>query len=71
MSPIALDERVDITEQTALDQLSDAHARLSDSDVELDETEQLLMALRRAKILSDDEGGDLHDAYIRGDLGLS
>ncbi len=60
-----------IYQQTALDQLSDAYARLSDSDVELDETENLITALRRAKVISDDEGSDLHDAYIRGDLGLS
>jgi hypothetical protein len=56
--------------RTTLDTMADAHARLSDSEVTLDETENLLIALRRAGIIDDDTHGDLHDAYIRGDLGL-
>ena len=60
-----------VYEETALDQLANAHARLSDNDVTLDETERLIIALRRAGVVTDEEGSRLHDAYIRGDLGLS
>jgi hypothetical protein len=60
-----------VYERTPLDTLADAHARLSDSEVTLDETELLLVALRRADVIDDEGHGDLHDAYIRGDLGLS
>ena len=59
-----------VYEETPLDRLADDHARLSDSEVTLDETESLLLALRRAGAITDDEGRALHDAYIRGDLGL-
>jgi hypothetical protein len=57
--------------RTTLDTLADAHARLSDSEVALDETENLITALQRAGILSANDATDLHDAYICGDLGLS
>ena len=59
-----------VYEETPLDRLADDHARLSDSEVTLDETEKLLLALNRADVISDAEHGTLLDAYIRGDLGL-
>ena len=60
-----------VYEETPLDRLADDHARLSDSEVTLDETERLIMALQRAAVITAEEAGNLHDAYIRGDLGLS
>lgn len=57
--------------QTASDRQCDDFARLSDSEVRFDETELLIIGLGRAKIISDAEEADLHDAYIRNDLGLS
>lgn len=56
--------------QTASDRQCDDFARLSDSAVSFDETELLLIALGRAGIITDAEEADLHDAYIRNDLGL-
>ena len=55
---------------TAIDQLANAHARLSDNDVTLDETENLVTALERAGVITDEEGRRLHSAYIR-ELGLT
>ena len=55
---------------TAFDQLANTHARLSDNDVTLDETENLVTALERAGVITDDEGRRLHSAYIR-ELGLT
>ena len=57
--------------QTASDRQCDDFARLSDSAVAFDETELLIIALGRASIITDAEEADLHDAYIRNDLGLS
>jgi hypothetical protein len=48
-----------------LDDLGDAFARLAGDDVELDETELLLLALERAGCVSTDEADRLHIAYMR------
>ena len=56
--------------QTPMDRLADVMAAMSDSAVELDETEKLITALERAGVITRDEGADLHDSYVRGDLGL-
>ena len=55
---------------TAFDQLANAHARLSDNDVTLDETENLVTALERSGVITDEEGRRLHSAYLR-ELGLT
>ena len=57
--------------QTASDRQCDDFARLSDSEVRFDEAELLIIALARANIITHAEKADLHDAYIRRDLGLS
>ena len=57
--------------QTVSDLQCDDFARLADSAVRFDETELLIIALRRAGIVTASERADLHDAYIRNDLGLS
>jgi hypothetical protein len=57
--------------QTAFDRLAHDHARLSDNDLTLDETENLITALERAGVITDDEGWKLHGLYLRDDLGLS
>ena len=56
--------------ETASDRQCADFARLSDSDVRLDETERLLTALYRRGAITRAERNDLHDAYIRHDLGL-
>jgi hypothetical protein len=48
----------------ALDDLADAFTRLAGDDVELDDTELLLLALERAGCLSTDEADRLHVAYL-------
>ena len=55
---------------TAFDLLANAHARLSDNDVTLDETENLVTALERAGVVTEEEGRRLHSAYLR-ELGLT
>ena len=52
-------------ERTALDDYADDVARLSDSEVELDEVGQLIVALGRAGVVSGPEGVALHAAYLR------
>jgi hypothetical protein len=49
----------------ALDDLGDAFTRLAGDDVELDDTELLLLALERAGCVSTEEADRLHVAYIR------
>ena len=56
--------------ETAGDRTAAHYAGLSDSAVRLDENERLITALYRAGVLSRSEHDDLHDAYIRNDLGL-
>ena len=56
--------------ETASDRQSADFARLSDCAVELDGNERLLTALLRSALISESEHDDLHDAYIRNDLGL-
>jgi hypothetical protein len=48
-----------------LDKLGDAMARLAGDDVELDDTERLLLALERAGHLSAADANRLHVAYMR------
>ena len=55
---------------TAFDELANAHARLSDIEVTLDETENLVTALERAGVVTEEEGRRLHGAYLR-ELGLT
>jgi GrpB-like predicted nucleotidyltransferase (UPF0157 family) len=55
----------DITYQkTQLDELADTYSRLSDNEVELDETELLLLELDRAGILTGKDNGLLHLQYL-------
>jgi hypothetical protein len=56
----------DITyNKTQLDDLADTYSRLSDAEVELDETELLLLELDRAGILTGKDNGLLHLQYLR------
>jgi hypothetical protein len=48
-----------------LDELGEAFSRLSDNEVELDETEWLLVELDRANILTGLENTRLHAQYLR------
>jgi hypothetical protein len=50
---------------TDLDALGNAMTRLAGDDVELDETELLLLALRRAGHVTKAEAVHLHGAYLR------
>ena len=62
----ALARKHDVTYQsTALDALGREITRLSDDDIELDEPELLLLALRRGGHLSKSEATRLHMAYLR------
>jgi hypothetical protein len=55
-----------ITHQhSKLDELGEAFSRLSDNEVELDETEWLLVELDRANILTGLENTRLHAQYLR------
>jgi hypothetical protein len=51
--------------QTQLDELADTYSRLSDNEIELDETELLLLELDRAGILTGKDNGLLHLQYLR------
>jgi hypothetical protein len=51
--------------QTKFDELADTYARLSDNEVELDETELLLLELDRSGILTGKDNGFLHLEYLR------
>ncbi|HLQ94273.1 MAG TPA: hypothetical protein VK148_29995 [Xanthobacteraceae bacterium] len=63
---LALGRRHGITYQpTALDELGNAMARLEGDDVQLDDTESLLLALERAGHISTKDANRLHVAYIR------
>jgi hypothetical protein len=48
-----------------LDDLADAITRLAGDDIELDDTELLLLALERAGYVSTEEADRLHVAYMR------
>jgi hypothetical protein len=48
-----------------LDDLGNTITRLAGDDVQLDDTQLLLLALARAGFISDEEAGDLHIAYMR------
>lgn len=48
-----------------LDCFAAAVSRLSDADVQLDQTEELLLALTRAGIVSGTQSFRLHAAYLR------
>ena len=48
-----------------LDKLGDVMSRLAGDDVELDDTERLLLALERAGHLSTKDANRLHSAYLR------
>jgi hypothetical protein len=54
-----------IYHQTELDELADTYSRLSDNEIELDETELLLLELGRAGILTGKDNGLLHLQYLR------
>jgi len=51
--------------RTDFDDLAHHISRLSDAEVEPDETENLLIALVRAKIVDEAERARLHGAYLR------
>jgi hypothetical protein len=51
--------------QTEFDELADTYSRLSDNEVELDETELLLLELDRSGILTGKDNGFLHLEYLR------
>ena len=51
--------------RSALDDFGDTITRLSGDDVELDETEWLLVALRRAKVIAGVDATLLHARYLR------
>ena len=51
--------------QTQLDELADTYSRLSDNEVELDETELLLLELDRTGILTGKDNGLLHLQYLQ------
>jgi hypothetical protein len=51
--------------QTYFDELADTYARLSDCNVELDETQLLLLELDRAGILTGKENDSIHLQYLR------
>lgn len=51
-------------ERSGLDDWAEAVTRLAGDDVRLDETEQLLVALRQAGILSGGERTRLHARYL-------
>lgn len=51
--------------KTAYDDLADMITKLSDDDVELDETELLLIALERAGIIASEDVIPLHISYLR------
>lgn len=48
-----------------LDRFAAAVSRLSDADVQFDQTEELLLALARAGIVSSTQSFGLHAAYLR------
>lgn len=50
---------------SVLDELGETFSRLSDNEVELDETEWLLVELDRANILTGVENTLLHSQYLR------
>jgi len=52
-------------ERSALDEFRHAIATLSDAEVDLDEIEQLIVALMRAKVISAEDGMALSAAHIR------
>jgi hypothetical protein len=54
-----------VYEPTPLDELGNVITRLAGDDVELDETERLLLALRRAGHLTSAEATRLHGEYLR------
>jgi len=51
--------------EAPVDTFANAVSRLSDADVQLDETEQLLLALARAGVVSGTQSFALHAAYLR------
>lgn len=55
---------VTVTE-TPVDTFAAAVSRLSDAGVQLDQTEQLLLALARARVVTDPQRFALHAAYLR------
>ena len=63
---LALARQHGVTYQpTALDELGNAMSRHAGDDVQLDDTESLLLALERAGHLSTNEANRLHAAYMR------
>jgi hypothetical protein len=50
---------------TPLDELADTYSRLSDNEVELDETELLLLELDRSGILTGRDNALLHLQYLQ------
>jgi len=52
-------------EPTPLDELGNAITRLAGDDVELDETQLLLLALVRAGVLTKEKSASLRARYIR------
>ena len=56
--------------KTAADELADAITRLADDDVILDETGCLMIALRRAGVLTEDDFVPLQVKYLREKFGV-
>lgn len=56
--------------RTATDDLADAMTRLADDDVTLDEVERLMIALRRAGVLTADNFVPLQVKYLREKFGF-
>ncbi len=56
--------------RTATDDLADAITRLADDDVTLDEVEHLMIALRRAGVLTADNFVPLQVKYLREKFGV-
>ncbi|MFE0758771.1 hypothetical protein ACFW16_32740 [Inquilinus sp. NPDC058860] len=52
-------------ERSELDDFGHTVAKLSDADVELDDTEWLIVALMRAKVISSEDGMALSAAHLR------
>lgn len=47
-----------------IDEFVGAAARLSDAEIELDDTEMLMVKLQRAGVINDQQGFALHVAYL-------
>jgi hypothetical protein len=58
-------ERLVTVRHDALDVFAEAVSRLSDAEIDLDQVEELLVALRRAQVISPYQRGLLQVSYLR------